>query len=106
MQLVAATGQRGEEISFAVKIKAAQTHINLFITLYVRLPCYQRFFLACDGELRFVGPRPTRVGPKAEDTSGSLFKTSSKPETAHEKPLAPRVRYAKSTKKYRLVYTE
>ena len=33
-------------------------------------PGYQRFFLACDGELRFVGRRPTRVRPKAEDTSG------------------------------------
>ena len=41
-------------------------------------PGYQRFFLACDGELRFVGCRQTRVRPKAEDTSGSrrsLFKT-------------------------------
>ena len=33
-------------------------------------PGYQRIFLACDGELRFVGRRPTRVRPKAEDTSG------------------------------------
>ena len=33
-------------------------------------PGYQRFFLACDGKLRFVGRRPTRVPPKAEDTSG------------------------------------
>ena len=32
-------------------------------------PGYQRFFLACDGELRFVGRGPTRVRPKAEDTS-------------------------------------
>ena len=40
------------------------------------------FFLACDGELRFVGRRPTRVRPKAELTRA---------ETAHEKPLAPRV---------------
>ena len=32
-------------------------------------PGYQRFFLACDGELRFVGRRTTRVRPKAEDTS-------------------------------------
>ena len=31
---------------------------------------YQRFFLARDGKLRFVGRRPTRVWPKAEDTSG------------------------------------
>ena len=28
-------------------------------------PGYQRFFLACVGELRFVGRRPTRVRPKA-----------------------------------------
>ena len=41
-------------------------------------PGYQRFFLACDRELRFVGRRRTRVRPKAEGTSGSrgsLFKT-------------------------------
>ena len=45
------------------------------------------FFLACDEELR---------RPSAEDTSveaaRSLFKTSPKPETAHEKSLASRVR--------------
>ena len=45
-------------------------------------PRYQRFFLACDGEHRIVGHRPTRVRPKAEDT---------KPGSVHEKPLAPRV---------------
>ena len=38
--------------------------------LAVDYPGYQRFFLACDGELRFVGRKPTRVRPKAEDTSG------------------------------------
>ena len=37
-------------------------------------PGYQRFFLACDGELRFVGHRPTRVRPKAEDTRGEAFR--------------------------------
>ena len=69
----------------------------------IRYPGYQRFFLACDGEFRFVGHRPTRVRPKAEDSRGeaarknrfsrgSLFKTWPKPQTAHEKPLAPRVR--------------
>ena len=35
----------------------------------VGYPRYQRFFLACDGELRFVGRRPTRVRLKAEDMS-------------------------------------
>ena len=55
-------------------------------------PGYQRCFLACDGELRFVGRKPTRVRPKAEGTrGGSLYKAWPKPETAHEKPLAPRV---------------
>ena len=44
-----------------------------------RCPGYQRFFLACVGELRFFSRRLT------------LFKTWPKPETAHEKPLAPRV---------------
>ena len=52
-------------------------------------PGYQRFFLACVGEVRFVGRRPTRVRPKAEDMS---CEAARKPETAHEKPLAPRVR--------------
>ena len=33
-------------------------------------PGYQRFFLACDGEFRFVARWPTRAQPKAEDTSG------------------------------------
>ena len=32
------------------------------------------FFLACDGELRFVGHRPTRVRPKAEVTRGEVFR--------------------------------
>ena len=32
--------------------------------------------------------------PNAEDTRGSLFKTWPKPETAHEKPLEPRVTMA------------
>ena len=50
-------------------------------------PGYQRFYsLACDEELR---------RPQTEDTSGearvTFFKTWPKPETAHEKPLAPRV---------------
>ena len=38
-------------------------------------PGYQRFFLECDGELRFVGRRPTRVRLKAEDTRGKAVKT-------------------------------
>ena len=58
-------------------------------------PGYQRFFLACDGELRFVGHRPTQVPPKAEDTRGEAFRAGHfytfLTETAHEKPLAPRV---------------
>ena len=36
---------------------------------------YQRFFLACVGELRFVGRGPTRVRPRAEDTSGEAAST-------------------------------
>ena len=42
------------------------------------------FFLACDGELRFVGRRPKTRAAKS-------FKTRPKPEIAHEKSLAPRV---------------
>ena len=37
-------------------------------------PGYQRFFLACDGELRFVGRRPkTRAAKPAADL-GFFFK--------------------------------
>ena len=56
-------------------------------------------------EVRFVGRRPkTRAAKPREKTRaqssliyacfsrGSLFKTWPKPETAHEKPLAPRAR--------------
>ena len=32
------------------------------------------FFLARDGELRFVGGRPTRVWRKAQDTSGEAVR--------------------------------
>ena len=39
-------------------------------------PGYQRFFLACVGELRFVGRRPTRVRPKGEDTRGEAARKS------------------------------
>ena len=39
---------------------------------------YQRFFLACVGELRFVGRRPTRVRPKAEDTSGEAARKNAR----------------------------
>ena len=46
--------------------------LQFFARRHNPYPGYQRFFLACDGELRFVGRRP-------------------KPDTAHEKPLAPRV---------------
>ena len=39
-----------------------------------KYPGYQRFFLVCDRELRLVGRRPTRVRPKAEDTSSEGFR--------------------------------
>ena len=53
-------------------------------------PGYQRFFLACFVELRFVGRRPTRVPQKAENTSGkslqaprvSLTQKDDNPHTA------------------------
>ena len=51
-------------------------------------PGYQRFFLACDGELRFVGHRP-----KTRAAKPLIFKTWPKAETALEKPLAPRVHF-------------
>ena len=50
---------------------------SIYSTLGTRV-----FFFECVGMLRFVGRRPTRVRPKADDRN---------PETAHEKPLAPRV---------------
>ena len=62
---------------------SSQSGSRFVQNLLVAYPGYQRFFLACDGELRFVGRRPTRVRLKAEDWP--------LPETAHEKPLAPRV---------------
>ena len=49
-------------------------------------PGYQRFF-SCDKELR----RPQADTSSAEDSSRSLLKTWPKPETTHEKSLAPRV---------------
>ena len=36
----------------------------------LQYPGYQRFFLTCVRVFRFVGRGPTRVRPKAEDTSG------------------------------------
>ena len=39
-------------------------------------PRYQRFFLACVGELRLVGRRSTRVRPKGEDKRGEAARKS------------------------------
>ena len=62
-------------------------------------PGYQRFFLACVGELRFVGRRPTRVRPKAGERHERrsrekkraghflILDRNRKPQTAYEKPL-------------------
>ena len=48
-------------------------------------PGYQRFFLPCDEELRRL---------QADTSSAFGGKTrAAKPETAHEKPLAPRVKF-------------
>ena len=41
-------------------------------------PGYQRFCRVCDGELRFVGSRPTHVRPKAEDTRKSETETGNR----------------------------
>ena len=60
---------------FRIAIRYNVDHIR-YVTLHFRdwrsaaYPGYQRFFLAFDGELRFLCQRPTRVRPKAEDTSG------------------------------------
>ena len=48
-------------VPFQIKLEVL-THLD---------PGYQRFFLACDGELRFVGRRPTRVWPKTR--AATLF---------------------------------
>ena len=50
-------------------------------------PGYFRFFLACNGELRFVGR--SSIGQRPKTRAAKLDRN---PETAHEKPLAPRVR--------------
>ena len=42
-----------------------KTFVAPFLQTY---PGYQRFFIACDGELRLVYRRPTRVRSKAEET--------------------------------------
>ena len=60
-------------------------------------PGHQRVFLACDEELSpGVGRTPKKRAAKPRERTnfsvGSLIKTWPKPETAHEKPLAPRVR--------------
>ena len=56
--------------------------------LHFDYPGYQRFFLACEGN--FVS---SAAGRRHERRSHSLFKTWPKAETAHEKPLAPRVHF-------------
>ena len=53
------------------------------LSFRTRYPEYQRFFLGCDEELRRPTDTPkTRAAKPREKLS----------ETAHEKPLAPRVR--------------
>ena len=50
---------------------AIWVYLNVFYQVYQRATLgTRRFFLACVRELRFVGRRPTRVRPKAEDTGG------------------------------------
>ena len=50
-------------------------HYQLPFKFKMSYPGYQKFLLACDGELRFVGHRATCVRPKADAARGSLFKT-------------------------------
>ena len=91
--------------------RGGSTHTSLHFILYciegfLMSKCLLGFTLGTRGFFSrvtrtFVGRKPTRLRPKAEETSGeaarkkfsrgSLFKTWPKPETAHEKPLAPRV---------------
>ena len=53
------------------------------LSFRTRYPEYQRYFLGCDEELRRPADTPkTRAAKPRENLS----------ETAHEKPLAPRVR--------------
>ena len=60
-------------------------------------PGYQRFFLECDGELRFVGRRPTRVRLKAEHslwhpgylTRGEKYVNSHKVMAPRHSPQSP-----------------
>ena len=66
LQLVVASSSYSYA-SFVFSKLPASIHDSIYATLGTRV-----FFLACDGELRFVGHRPTRVWPKAEDTSGEI----------------------------------
>ena len=84
------TGRSCSQYTFFVTQKFAQAFSSISLGMLViprrnwklrlcnfycgEYPGYQRFFLACDGELRFVGHRPTRVRPKAEDTRGEAFR--------------------------------
>ena len=54
------------------------TSVYYFTVVYILPWVPEVFFFECVGMLRFVGSRPTRVRPKADDRN---------PETAHEKPL-------------------
>ena len=61
------------ETMFCDTLNFFQLPLSSFLFPLSSYPRYQRFFHACEGELRLVGHRPTRVRPKAEDTSGEDF---------------------------------
>ena len=64
------TAQNNNRSTDNVRSRLPLVRTKFWFARHFHYPGYQRFFLACDGELRFVGRRPTRVRPKAEDRSG------------------------------------
>ena len=79
------------------KAQESGIHKQKFPRFPYMYPGYQRFFLACDGELRFVGRRPKRVRPKAEDslwhpgylTWGEKYVNSHKVMAPRHSPQSP-----------------
>ena len=104
------TGRSCSQYTFFVTQKFAQAFSSISLGMLVitrrnwklrlcnfycgEYPGYQRFFLACDGELRFVGHMRHVFGRRPKTRGAKLFVRVTfwpKPDTAHEKPLEPRV---------------
>ena len=95
---------RGRNIAFLVLIFKVSSPAEIYhVWLSFFYVGYQRVFLVCDGEIRFLSRRPTRVWPKAEDTSGEAARKAAfravhplkldRNRKSRMKPLAPRVSF-------------